>query len=85
MSGSKEKYNVYRVVSVYDPFDAAWHDKRTFAGTTWAVSEDKARVNVEYRTRGKALYGGTMSHETGGDGSPTYEIHYEAVLADDDT
>ena len=85
MSGTKQKYNVYRIESNYDPWDGTWHSKRTLAGTTWAVSEAKARVNVEYRTRGMGLYGGFWVHEMGGDGSPAYAVHYEAVLADNDT
>lgn len=84
MSGTKQKYNVYEVVECYDPWDGKWRVvHRALAGTTWAVSEAKARVNVEYRRNGKAMYGGGYVRDIGGDNA--YEVYYEAVLADDDT
>lgn len=84
MSGIKPKYNVYRVVECYDPSDGKWHVvHRVLAGVTRAVSEARARANVEYHQHGKALYGGGYVRDIGGDNA--YEVYYEAVLADDDT
>ncbi len=84
MSGNKQKYNVYKVEQYYDSLDGSTHViRRVLAGTTWAVSEAKARVNVEFRQRGKAMYGGGYVQDVGGDNA--YEVFYEAVLADDDT
>lgn len=75
-------FNVYRVEEFYDPTTGQWHEDRYFAGQTRAVSEDKARVNVEYRENGKALYGGSSFHDLGHDSA--CEIHYEAKRAADD-
>lgn len=75
-------FNVYRVEDFYDPTTGQWHEDRYFAGQTRAVSEDKARVNVEYRENGKALYDGSSSYDLGHDSA--CEIHYEAKRAADD-
>ena len=53
--------------------------RRKLAGTTWAVSADKARANVEYRNRGKAIYGGEDEYDLGGDSY--YRVWYEAEEA----
>lgn len=69
------KYRVYRVTD-YMVNDGTIQKRRELAGETWAVSPDKARVNVEYRTRGKALYGGSEFKDIGYDEG--VETYYEA-------
>jgi hypothetical protein len=71
----KRHFNVYQVCT-YDNGEGGMSTRRTFVGDTWAVSESKARVNVEYRLRGKALYGGMAVNDMGHECSET--IYYEA-------
>lgn len=79
---ASDLYNVYRVEEFYDSATGQWQEDRFFAGSTRAVSEAKARVNVEFRDNGKALYGGGSLHDIGQDNA--YEIHYETKRAADD-
>ena len=79
---ASDLYNVYRVEEFYDSATGQWQEDRFFAGSTRAVSEAKARVNVEFRDNGKALYGGGSLHDLGQDNA--YEIHYEAKRAADE-
>ena len=69
----KMPYVGFRVEEWYDE-KGMLKQKRTYVGETWAVSEAKARVNVEYRDRGKALYGGSQVTELFGIDK---EIYYE--------
>ena len=79
MSGIKQKYNVY-IVEHLDYGDGHTETTRKLAGTTWAVSKERAECNVAYRQNG----GRTWSHaDWYGDGGR--DTYYEAVLADDDT
>ena len=71
----KFPYKVYRVEEFYDSATGQWHKDRYYAGSTYAVSEAKARVNVEYRENGKALYEGGSLYDLGQDNA--CEIHYE--------
>ena len=79
---ASDLYNVYRVEEFYDSATGQWQEDRFFAGSTRAVSEAKARANVEFRDNGKALYGGSSLHDLGQDNA--YEIHYEAKRAADE-
>ena len=53
--------------------------RRDYVGETWAVSAAKARVNVEYRLRGKAQYCGYDLVDLGAD--QAIRIRYEAEEA----
>lgn len=75
MAGSKRPYAVYRVIKYGDGLGNE-RTERTFVGRTYAVSAAKARVNVEYRERGKALYGRYAEEDLGGDA--WISIEYEA-------
>ena len=74
----KRKYNVYRVREYTDGFGTVTRT-REFVGHTFAVSAAKARVNMEYRLRGKAIYGGSNVYEMGCD--TAMEVFYEAEEA----
>ena len=78
MKKEKRKYNVYLVREYTDVYGQTT-SQRVLAGTTWAVSKAKARVNVEYRDRGKALYCGYDLYDMGQD--TALEIRYEAEEA----
>ena len=71
----KHTYEVYRVHE-YD--DGLGHitKKREYVGRTQAVSAAKARCNVEFRLRGKAMYGGSALYDMGSDSA--VEVYYEA-------
>lgn len=71
----KRLFKVYRVC-IYDNGEGGLSTRRTYVGDTRAVSEGKARVNVERRIHGKALYGGMIVKDMGHDCSIT--IYYEA-------
>ena len=79
-SDGSRKYNVYRVETWFNEFGER-EERKTFAGSTWAVSEAKARVNVEYRLHGKALYGGGRDYDLGHDTSYSEEYRAELVEA----
>ena len=79
-SDGSRKYNVYRIETWFNEFGER-EERKTFAGSTWAVSEAKARVNVEYRLHGKALYGGGRDYDLGHDTSYSEEYRAELVEA----
>ncbi len=69
-------YDVYCIETYYGD-DGRVEKRETFAGGTWAVSPEKARVNVESRLNGgKALYEGVLIKEMGYD--EHFTIHFEA-------
>ena len=72
----KQLYNVYRVETFGNCEGAK--ERRTYIGATWAVSEEKARANVEYRERGRAMYRGVAEFDLGAENWA--DIHYEAEL-----
>ena len=74
----KRKYDVYRVEE-YDDGAGNIQKTRHYVGSTYAVSADKARVNVEYRLNGKAVYGGSTVYDMPYDSG--VEIYYEAEEA----
>ena len=78
MQKEKRKFDVYMVREYTDIYGIKTQ-QRVFAGSTWAVSKAKARVNVEYRHRGKALYCGYDLYDMGRD--TALEIRYEAEEA----
>ena len=78
MAKEKQKFNVYQIREYTDIYGLKTR-QRALAGTTWAVSKAKARVNVEYRLRGKALYCGHDIFDLGQD--TAVKIWFEAEEA----
>ena len=74
----KRHFNVYRVFE-FDDGIGNISRRRELVGDTWAVSPAKARANVEYRLRGKSVYGGSTVYDMGADSA--LEIYYEAEEA----
>lgn len=73
---TKRKYKVYRVETYFGE-GGETKESRYFAGETYAVSQEKACCNIEYRTYGKALYGGGYTADLPGDAC--VDIRYEAL------
>ena len=78
MPNEKRKYNVYKISEYTDIYGQTTQQK-DFVGSTWAVSKAKARVNVEYRQRGKAQYCGYDLYDMGQD--TALLVRYEAEEA----
>ena len=71
----KRPYVGFRVETWYCS-DGTVQEKRVYVGETWAVSEERARANLEYRDRGNALYAGSLVEEYAGN---ERDVHYEVV------
>ena len=74
----KKLYNVYQIREYTDSWGHVTRERK-LVGKTMAVSQAKARVNVEYRLRGKAQYCGYDIYDTGWESC--VKVFYEAEEA----